>query len=149
MLIFVNFIFFVVAKEICLSQFSWGNEIALHPLNYQHLRYYRAKQISPTVMGVWTSFKVQTGPYGYCVACPGRVLIKSASWGRRQKEASAGVCRPKSISVIIGRFNSYVESTNKLRRNWREIGKMGYKYVHHCELAVIRCNADILMSVEG
>ena len=46
---------------------------------------------SPTVLGVRTSFKVQTGPYGYCVACPGGVLIKSASWGRRRHQpVSAG-----------------------------------------------------------
>ena len=39
MLIFVNFSIFVVAKEICLSQFWWGNAIASHPSNYDTTDY--------------------------------------------------------------------------------------------------------------
>jgi hypothetical protein len=41
-----------------------------------------APHLSPTIFELGTPFKVQTWPYGYCLACPSRVLDYIDMWGR-------------------------------------------------------------------
>ena len=74
-----------------------------------------APNLSPTIFELGTPFKVQTWPYGYCLACPSRVLDYIDMRGR-----------PGSVMVFIGPgllvlkqdgSNSYVECTGKSRRN--------------------------------
>ena len=77
-----------------------------------------APNLSPTIFELGTPFKVQTWPYGYCLACPSRVLDYIDMRGR-----------PGPVMVFIGPgllvlkqdgSNSYVECTGKSHRAGKE-----------------------------
>jgi hypothetical protein len=95
---------------------------------------------------------VQNGPYWYYLACHSWILDDIDICGRgRYQPVAAG---PTRLALFYAVLNSYVESTNKLRRNWRENGKMGNNYVHtmvksdsiECNLHIINGNTSLLDS---
>ena len=58
--------------------------------------------LSPTIFELWTSVKVQNGPYGCCLACPSGVLDDIDIWGQLGPIlVSIG---PDPVSVNLGRF---------------------------------------------
>ena len=92
--------------------------------------------LSPTIFEFRTWLRVQTGPYGCCLACPSGVLDDFDIWG--QLRPILVLIGPDPVSVNLGRFEF-------LRRNvpGTPVEPSQTRKNKH-SLDIIRCNAEQL-----